>query len=124
MSEQLLPVEADFTLLKQNMVKVKRRGSVRYRAGLATLGRIVFPVTGESQEAWVQNLSHTGIGLTVGRPLEPGTPLAIRLTGTNKGVSLSLAAKVIHSTQEIDGSWRIGCELDQKLSPEVLEALL
>jgi hypothetical protein len=124
MAEQLLPVEADFTLLKKNLVKVKRRGSVRYRASLATLGRIVFPASGESQEAWVQNLSHTGIGLTLGKPLEAGTPVAIRLTGTSKGVTLKLLAKVVHSTQEIDGTWRVGCALDQRLSPEVLETLL
>jgi hypothetical protein len=124
MADQLLPVEADFTLLKKNLVKVKRRGAVRYRAGLATLGRVLFPETGESLEAWVQNLSTSGIGLTLTRPLDVGTAVVIRLVGTNKGVVLKLNATVAHSTQEIDGAWRVGCALEQPLTSEVLETLL
>jgi hypothetical protein len=124
MTEQLLPVEADFTLLKTDLVKVKRRGAVRYRAGPATLGRIFFSETSESQEAWVLNLSQTGIGLTLCRPLEIGTGLTIRLTGANKGVSLTLRARVAHSTHEVDGTWRMGCALEQPLTPDILETLL
>jgi hypothetical protein len=124
MKEHNLPVEAEFTLLKKNLVKIRRRTSVRYRCSLATLGRLFFPSTGESQDAWVQNLSDCGVGLNLNQPLEVDTAVLIRLTGTTKDVTLKLPARVAHSTREVDGSWRVGCEFQSKLNPEVLEALL
>ena len=106
MADQAIPVEAEFTLLKKQLVKIKRRGSVRYRCNLATLGRLFFPGSGTSEEAWAQNLSETGIGLCLNHPLEPGTVL------------------VIHATLQGDGSWRVGCEFSRKLTGEEMDSLL
>ena len=38
MSEPVIPVEAEFTLLKKNLVKIKRRASVRYAEERLALG--------------------------------------------------------------------------------------
>jgi hypothetical protein len=124
MSEPVIPVEAEFTLLKKNLVKIKRRASVRYRCNLATLGRVYFPDSDQAEDVWAHNLSDTGIGLNFHRALEPGTNLVIRLTGTSRDVTLKLPARVVHATQEVDGSWRVGCEFANRLSPEVLDTLL
>ena len=123
MSERIIPVEAEFTLLKKQLHGIKRRVSTRYRCHLATLGRLIFPASGESADVWVHNLSDSGIGLNFSRSLEAGTPLVIRLRGS-EGLTLQLPARVVHATQEVDGTWRIGCQFENKLSYEELEALL
>jgi hypothetical protein len=124
MSEPIIPIQAEFTLPRSNTDKIKRRAAVRYRCNLATLGYLFFPQTGESVEAWVHNLSETGIGLNLSRPLAPGTPVAMRLTSTPDNLSIKIPAQVVHATQEIDGSWRIGCEFGEKLTAEMLDSLL
>ncbi len=124
MSEEIIPVEAEFTLLKRNLVRIKRRAAVRYRCNLATLGYLLFPQTGETVEAWVHNLSETGIGLNLSRPLDAGTAVVIRLCGSTDRLAVKLPAQVVHSTKELDGTWRIGCEFGEKLTAEMLDSLL
>jgi hypothetical protein len=116
-------VEAEFTLLKRHFTGIKRRAAQRYRCPLATLGRLSLP-DGTHEDAWAHNLSETGIGLNMGHALEPGTTLLIRLKGTTNGALLSLAARVVHATAEVDGSWRIGCAFVDKLGPDQLDSLL
>jgi hypothetical protein len=123
MAEQIATVEAEFTLLKRHYVGIKRRVAPRYRCPLATLGRLTFP-DGTTEEAWAHNLSETGIGLNMNHPLEAGIKLVIRLKGTESPVTLTLPAQVVHSTQELDGSWRIGCAFESKLTPDKMDALL
>jgi hypothetical protein len=124
MSDQIIPVEAEFTLLKSNFVKIKRRTTVRYRCNLATLGYVFFPDTGEALEAWVHNLSESGIGLNLSRTLAEGTPVVVRLTGSTENMTLKVPARVVHATKELDGTWRIGCVFTGKLTAEVLDSLL
>jgi hypothetical protein len=124
MSEPLVPVDAEFTLLMRHMSEVKRRASVRYRSNLATLGQLFFPDNGQTWEAWVHNLSECGIGLNLNQPLEPGANIVIRLKGQSDFIMLQLPARVVHATQEVDGTWRVGCEFEKKLSPEDLDTLL
>jgi hypothetical protein len=116
--------EAEFTLLKRQLVGLKRRTSVRYRCALATLGHIHFPDTGERSETWIANLSEGGIGLNTSAPLEAGTALVISLKGPNQSNTVTLLSRVVHSTKETDGSWRVGCEFTSKLQPEMLDDLL
>jgi hypothetical protein len=124
MSEPVVPVDAEFTLLKRHLTSVKRRAAVRYRSNLATLGQLFFPDSGETWEAWVHNLSESGIGLNLSRPLTMGGKIVIRLKGTPDYIMLQLPARVIHATQEVDGTWRVGCEFEQKLNADELETLL
>jgi hypothetical protein len=122
MPEKAIPVEAEFTLFKKNMKGAKVRGAARYRCALATLGRLVFPETGASTEAWINNLSKKGIGLNVDQAIEVQTPVVIHLKNSSK--SFRLAGQVIHATPQTDGTWRIGCELLDELTPEILDDLL
>jgi hypothetical protein len=124
MSEPVAPVDAEFTLLKRHLTAIKRRASVRYRSNLATLGQMFFPDKGETEEVWVHNLSETGIGVNLDRSLEAGANVVLRLKGTADFIMLQLSARVVHSTQEVDGSWRIGCEFEKKLTADELETLL
>jgi hypothetical protein len=124
MPDQAIPVEAEFTLLKKQLKEFKVRASARYRCGLATLGKLVFPETGQSQEAWIRNLSEGGAGLNLPAPLEVGIPLVIQLRNSPGDPALRLPARVIHSTQEADGTWRVGCEFESPLDDDALEKLL
>jgi PilZ domain-containing protein len=124
MTEPINTVEAEFTLLKQKFNGVKRRAAERYRCALATFGKLYFPADGFCLEAWAHNLSDSGIGLNVDRSLAAGTPLLVRLRGAVRNLTISLPARVVHSTQELDGSWRVGCAFDRQLTVEELEALL
>jgi hypothetical protein len=120
---QITAVEAEFTLLQRHFTGIKRRVAQRYRCPLATLGRLSLP-DGTQEEAWAHNLSETGIGLNMSHSLDAGTRLTVRLRGSVPGRALALQALVIHSTQELDGSWRVGCVFTAKLSQEDLDALL
>jgi PilZ domain-containing protein len=124
MANQTIPPEAEFTLLKKDMRRNKIRSGVRYRCALATLGHVLFPDSGESQNAWVFNMSRKGIGLNLGRALEPETPLVIKLKSPVNEKFIKVPARVIHATPEADGTWRIGCELLEHLTPELLDELL
>ena len=122
MPEKAIPIEAEFTLLKKHMAGVRVRGAARYRCALATLGRLHFPETGKSSNVWIHNLSETGIGLNIEHRLEAETPLVVCLK-SSRG-SYRLNARVIHATPQADETWRVGCQLIDKLTPEMLDDLL
>lgn len=122
MAEQSPVVEAEFTLLKRHMTTSGVRGSPRYRCALATLGRLYFPPQANPEDAWIHDLSKIGVGLNLAKPLDAGTPLVVRLKGGT--LVLEIEAKVVHSTPQVDGTWRVGCAFGRKLSAEELESLL
>jgi hypothetical protein len=124
MPNQTIPPEAEFTLLKKNLRDNKVRSGVRYRCALATLGHVHFPDSGENQEAWICNLSRRGVGLNLSQALEADTTLIIKLKSSVNNKAIKFPARVIHATPEADGTWRIGCELLEPLTPEMLDELL
>jgi hypothetical protein len=123
MADNIPTVEAEFTLLKRHFTGIKRRVAQRYRCPLATLGRLSLP-DGTHEDAWAHNLSESGIGLNMSHALEAGTALTIRLKSAGGGGCLNLPARVIHSTAEVDGSFRVGCAFVEKLQADQLDALL
>jgi hypothetical protein len=115
--------EAEFTFSGEKILGMQRRTAVRYRCALATPGWLFF-ADGGTLEAWIHNLSETGIGLNLSRPLDPGVALIVRMRGPAQEGQVALAARVVHCSPEGDGSWRVGCVFDQRLKPEALAALL
>ena len=121
MPEHLPVMEAEFTLLKKERSENKGvRGAQRYRCRLATLGRLIFG--DKFEHAWVHDLSKLGVGLILSRLLAANTAMVVRLKGDSN--CLELPATVVHSTQQVDGSWRVGCTFDRKLTADELDALL
>lgn len=123
MAESTVPLEAELTLFRPKFNKIRRRTAKRYRCALASAGTLFFPATGESMTAWLNNLSVTGIGMNLPRCLDAGLALHIQVR-VEQGPPVKLPAHVVHSTAEIDGSWRVGCAFDEPLSEETLETLL
>src|SRR5262245_28745944 len=84
---------ADFTFQERQVLAMQRRTAVRYRCAVGTAGRLVFADGRDSREVWVCNLSESGIGLNLpGDPLEPGTPVTVRLHGRTPDSAVTLAA--------------------------------
>jgi hypothetical protein len=123
MTEPSTAAQADFTFSSEKILAMQRRTAVRYRCALGSAGWLSLP-DGGTLETWIHNLSETGIGLNMPDPLEEGLRLVIHLRGPAPGSHVALAARVVHSTQEPDGSWRVGCVFEQRLRAEALAALL
>ena len=72
----------------------------------------------------VLDISLTGIGLSTGRPFEPGTVLLIDLSDEPDKGLLGVPARVVHMMPKSKMRWNIGCEFTCPLSPEQLQSIL
>lgn len=124
MATQSIPLEGELTLFRDQMVGLKRRQARRFRCGLATLGRVQFPGKDKTADAFVYNLSTSGIGLNMAEPLGSGTIIVIRIRVADEHQPHQFNARVVHSTQEVDRTWRVGCEFGEPLDPDLLEKIL
>jgi hypothetical protein len=104
-------------------IDVERRAAARHTCGCARVVHLAVRPSFRAVRALVANVSAGGLGLTFGRPLDPGTVLAVQVRGRRLGVSLVRVARVIHATQA-NGNWRIGCTISPPFSPEELQSLL
>jgi PilZ domain len=124
MSDSTGPIEAELTVLRTQLTAQRRRANGRYRCALASAGKVVFDATGETMTVWLSNLSITGVAIHLPRALEADEPLMIQVRVPGRAEPIRLAAKVVHCTCEVDGSWRVGCVFTAPLSDEALESLL
>jgi hypothetical protein len=102
------------------------RATVRYRCAPATFGRVIVDHAEDQvyQRAWLADLSQSGAGLVMSRPV--GVDVAVHLVLRNP-VSQQLVllqGRVIHATQQISGDWLIGCQFTRRLSHQELDDLL
>jgi hypothetical protein len=101
-----------------------RRAFVRYQCGPATPGRLSLVDGEEWQRAWVLDLSLGGVGLLLQRPLENGLTLILHLRSDSRQQTYPLRARVVHASRQPDGDWVVGCEFEEPLTDDVLDALL
>lgn len=99
-----------------------RRATVRYQCAPATSGKVLVTDDQEYQRAWILDLSATGAGLEIARPLAAGAFLVIQLKGRTN--TYQLPAHVAHATRQLSGEWLVGCELVNRLSDAELDDLL
>src|SRR5262245_59049384 len=118
-----IPIEAELTLFRSKLSGFKRRKSRRFRCNLATIGRVQFPDKDHSFDAFVYNLSENGIGLNMPEPLNVGQEIVIRIRVRGQTEPYCFPAKVMHATEELDRTWRIGCEFAESISPDVLDKI-
>ena len=123
MLDAKLAVEAEFTLLRKQIMGIKRRKAERFRCPIASLGKLNVPQSEENIEVWVKNLSRTGIGINLSKPLEIGTDVIVCLKGPDQK-AFRKASRVVHATAEVDGTWRVGCEFSTELTEDELDSLL
>jgi hypothetical protein len=100
-----------------------QRASVRYRCPPASVGRVYVADDLEFQRAWLVNLSTTGIGLSLGKPLAVGLDVMIQVKSHKSKKNFGLPAHVIHCTQQAS-DWLVGCQFAHALTKAELEDLL
>lgn len=113
------PVRKEPRTLSSN---ANRRATVRYRCAPATPGKVYVDEDHEFQRAWILDISHTGVGLLMQRPIGESSMMIIAIKG-EKAVH-HLTAQVARVTQTPQGEWTIGCELVMSLSDDDLDDLL
>jgi hypothetical protein len=101
-----------------------RRRAERYACELQPFVTEWGSGTGESSTARVRNISTTGLALVTPARVRPGRVLVIKLMRQAEGLSRPLLLRVIHSTQQPDGSWLSGGAFVRHLSEGELEAIL
>jgi hypothetical protein len=101
-----------------------RRAAVRWRSAPATPGFVFLPDAYESLIGWLTDLSVSGVGLLLARPIDLGTTVHLELESPARTGSLRLEARVVRLTPQRDGDWIAGCEFARQLSEDELDALL
>src|SRR5271155_4501175 len=116
MTESKVAIEAEFTLLRKQMQGMKKRKLERFRCPIAAMGKLQFPGCSDRLDVWVINLSKGGIGINLSQPINSGAEVTICLKSDTQKTLFQKNSRVIHSTQQIDGSWRVGCEFLSEMS--------
>lgn len=101
-----------------------RRATIRYRSAPATVGRVYSTDDREFQRAWIIDLSRTGVGMQLARPLRKGQQIALLMRSSDGVRAFELTAVVMHCHQLTGGDWHVGCEFTGPLSLEDLDQLL
>jgi hypothetical protein len=81
--------------------------------------RVVSEIEREGDQARILDISPIGIGLVIGRPLDVGTLLSLKLSGV-----LNILASVARADAGKDGEWRVGCTFSRELTDRELHTLL
>jgi hypothetical protein len=100
------------------------RATVRYRCAPATLGRVYLTDDHEFQHGWLIDLSATGVGMALARPIPVGTDAVIQIRGADGRRVYDLPARIVHCTEQVQHDWIVGCVFDTPLSPDDLDNLL
>src|SRR5215510_11594573 len=108
----------------KRLVRRNVRATVRYRCAPDTSGKLIVQDDHVLLRAWILDLSYTGAGLLLHKPIDPGQAVTIRLRGQNTKKAYDLAAHVAHSTQQSGEDWLVGCEFVESLTIEQLDDLL
>lgn len=116
---QSIPKEAVAKSLAQN-----RRASIRYRCAPATVGKVISTQDQEFQRAWIIDLSRTGLGMQLTRPLEKGHLIIVMLKDNTGSKTFELAAHVAYCAPLPHGDYHVGCEFKTQLTLEELDQIL
>lgn len=101
-----------------------RRACIRYRCTRPIPRRMAIAESFTSLDAWVVDISASGLCLLLDRPLEQGTLLFVELESAPTFPPVELLAKVARVSPVTEGEWHIGCEFVNGLSEEELHAIL
>ena len=106
----------------QRLARANHRATVRYRCAPATSGKVFLADDQEFRRAWVINISKTGIGVVVARPLPVGAFLTIQMRAGQE--TIDMPAHIVRIFRQSQAEWFIGCELINPLNDDELDGLL
>jgi len=104
--------------------RANRRAAIRYRCAPATVGRVISTEDREFQRAWIIDLSLSGVGMQLARPLTPGQHVTLLMRSNDGAESFELSATVTHCDRAPHCDWHVGCEFTTLLTPDELDRLL
>jgi hypothetical protein len=101
-----------------------QRNWVRFPCRVKAACQVVTETPEPPWPAEVLDLSPSGIGLRVERPIETGALLNLDLHDADGRIATSMLACVVHVTGPENGQLSLGCNFIRELSEQELEALL
>jgi PilZ domain len=103
----------------------ERRRAVRFECQRRNSWRLFATTTCSSGQGTVNDISVSGISLSVDSALRPGMFLDLSLASPDgEGFSQPMLVRVRRVTPQADGSWLVGCKFVKKLTEEELRAWL
>jgi hypothetical protein len=102
----------------------ERRGAERLPLEPTSVCRVMCEGQEGEPQATVRDLSATGIGLLIDRPLKPGSVLILSLQTGDHRLARPLPVRVMHSSPATEGNWLVGCQFVRRLSDPELHVLL
>jgi hypothetical protein len=100
-----------------------RRASERFPVNADTSCSFVGPVVDDLGAAKILNISMEGIGLLVGRRVDPGGLLAVSLANPARGLAKTVLVRVAHSTPQ-GGAYLVGGTFSAPLTYQELTSLV
>jgi hypothetical protein len=100
-----------------------RRVAERYAVALEATSHALESNETLSWGAVVQDISTTGVGLTLCYPFRPGTYLAVEIP-TLSGTMRTMLVRVVRVDDQRDGMWRLGCEFIKPLTESDMDVIL
>jgi hypothetical protein len=120
MAEPSVIVQAEFSV---KIPLEERRNAVRYFCPCPHPIRLLVRPGLASAKGIITDISASGIGLILDRPVKPGAMLALHL-GRDERPSLIQSGRVVHARPLPDGAWAVGCEFALPLVDKDLEGLV
>lgn len=109
---------------KSDLIGMERRSNSRTQPVHRPLVHLLVKPSFFSVRAFLHDVSPTGIGFVLNRPLKPGSRLAFQLRNDQRGNTRIQSARVAHVTPQPGGLWLVGCECSPPLAGEELCFLL
>ena len=100
--------------------KSERRRAVRFECKRRNSWRLFATATCSSGQGTVNDISISGISLTLDSALRPGMFLDLSLASDDESYSEPMLVRVRRVKPQADGSWLVGCNFVKKLSKEQL----
>jgi|SRR6516164_7400442 hypothetical protein len=102
---------------------VQRRGSARGWPLPGIFGQVRLPEAPDQMRAGIVDVSETGVGLTMSRPIAPETALEVTLVNAPGLFACTRTAFVRYVRSGVAGGFHIGCEFDTPLGHGELTCL-
>jgi hypothetical protein len=101
-----------------------RRDALRFQVAAETSAHLVAALGESSWPARVLDISTEGISLRVRCRFEPGTTVPLELANGVRVFCCALRLRIVHATEQLDGSFIVGGDFDRRLTAGELLAIL
>ena len=101
-----------------------RRHAARHDCGFQASRYLIASVADSLSPAWVHNISTGGVLMLLGRPVEPGAVLAVKLLKLSHPAPHMHLVRVVHVREAGGGCYLVGGAFVDEVSEDDLGALL